>query len=450
MMAILAAVHHLTHYKYDRPVVLGPQVIRLQPAPHSRTKVLSHSLKVAPAKHFVNRAAGPLRQFPGALRLSRAGDGAEDRGRSRRRHDGLQSVRLLRGAVGGEFALRLSRGHRRRSRRSTGRRSRPGRCSTAFLSRVDRSHTNTVNFIVALNAQVQREIGYIIRMETGVMTPEETLAAGKGLVPRFELAAGAGAAESRHRRALRLRLPDPAEARPRRARRAGRHRGRFHRPARLVRGLSARRRLDRARPDLGPADRREPCAAGRDAALPQRRADLRHGELRQCRLRLRHARRPRRRASAHHQAVLGRELAGARPAGRRGRRGAEAGGRAADHGRRADLRVDRRFRERGMEHRRGRADQAREGRRADPAAARALRAERLPALRPGQVVSGREPAALDLLALLAHRRRAGLVGPRADRAGEVGRQGHGGGRRQAADHDRRRARHRHRDGRRGL
>ena len=58
-MAILASVYHLTHYKYDRPVMLSPQIIRLRPAPHSRTRVISHSLKVSPGGHFVNHQQDP-------------------------------------------------------------------------------------------------------------------------------------------------------------------------------------------------------------------------------------------------------------------------------------------------------------------------------------------------------------------------------------------------------
>jgi len=56
-------ISHKTVYSYDRPVRLGPQLIRLRPAAHSRTKILSYSLNVSPAKHFINTVQDPYGNF---------------------------------------------------------------------------------------------------------------------------------------------------------------------------------------------------------------------------------------------------------------------------------------------------------------------------------------------------------------------------------------------------
>jgi transglutaminase-like putative cysteine protease len=50
-MSVPVSLHHVTRYTYDRPVALGPQLIRLRPSPHARTRIRSYSLKVTPARH---------------------------------------------------------------------------------------------------------------------------------------------------------------------------------------------------------------------------------------------------------------------------------------------------------------------------------------------------------------------------------------------------------------
>ena len=178
-MAIHAAIHHLTHYRYDRPVMLGPQVIRLRPAPHSRTRVISHSLKVGPEPHFVNHQQDPYGNwlarfvFPEPvtefrIEVDLVADMSVYNPFDFFVEDAAESWPF-------DYPLDLA------DDLSIYRRAEPaGPLVQAFLDAVPRAHLRTVDFLVMLNQRVQQAVRYTIRMEPGVQTPEETLSVGSG------------------------------------------------------------------------------------------------------------------------------------------------------------------------------------------------------------------------------------------------------------------------------
>ncbi|MFZ3582016.1 DUF2126 domain-containing protein [Loktanella sp. DJP18] len=178
-MSILAAIRHLTHYKYDRPVTLGPQIIRLRPAPHSRTPVLSHSLKVTPANHFVNYqqdAYGNWQAryvFPDPvdelkIEVDLVADMSVYNPFDFFVEDTAQEFPFAYPeAIRDDLSIYL---------RTTD----EGPLFRDYLAAISRDPQRTIDFVVGLNARLARDIGYIVRMEPGVQTPEETLQLAKG------------------------------------------------------------------------------------------------------------------------------------------------------------------------------------------------------------------------------------------------------------------------------
>ncbi len=223
-MSILVGLHHATRYDYDRPVSLGPQIVRLRPGaalPHPHSELFAHG-KARPA--FRELAAGSARQLARAFRIPGEDERIFRNGRSPRRYGSDQSLRLLRRALRGNLAVRISRPSCVRTSRPSSNRSRAGPRLKELVRSISREQRNTVDFLVELNQRLQQMIRYLIRMEPGVQTPEETLAVGRRLLPRHGVAAGAAPASHRPAGALRVRLSHPAQAGHEAARRRRRRR----------------------------------------------------------------------------------------------------------------------------------------------------------------------------------------------------------------------------------
>lgn len=171
---IRASLTHLTEYEYDRPVSLSPHVVRLRPAPHTRTEIESYSLTVEPRKQFLNWQQDPFANwqarlvFPektkklsvkvelvAVLRVFNPFDFFVEESASRFPFEYDEALKL-------ELAPYLKASEDSPELQS-------------FVTAFKGEGKSTVDFLVALNQYVKNAVGYIIRLEPGVQSAAETL-----------------------------------------------------------------------------------------------------------------------------------------------------------------------------------------------------------------------------------------------------------------------------------
>ena len=172
-MAIIAALRHRTSYIYDRPIALGPQIIRLRPAPHTRAPIQAYALKVGPEAHFLNWQQDPFGNwmarcvFPEKVRsLSVEVDLTLE-------HVVFNPFDFFVESYAENFPF----AYERDLKRDLGpylKTAKPSEEIARYLEDLPKQ-APTVPFLVSLNQKLARDVSYLIRMEPGVQTPEETL-----------------------------------------------------------------------------------------------------------------------------------------------------------------------------------------------------------------------------------------------------------------------------------
>jgi uncharacterized protein (DUF2126 family)/transglutaminase-like putative cysteine protease len=176
---IQVTLDHLTRYKYDRSVRLGPQTIRLRPAAHCRTPILSYSLDIEPKPHFLNWQQDPFGNFLALLNFPEPCESFSVRvGLTAELHR-LNPFDFFIDEKFQEFPFQYSPEQAGElapylKLDETG----PG--LKEYVRSIDRKKRHVVALLSELNQRINRENRYLVRLEPGVQTCEQTLALASG------------------------------------------------------------------------------------------------------------------------------------------------------------------------------------------------------------------------------------------------------------------------------
>jgi uncharacterized protein (DUF2126 family)/transglutaminase-like putative cysteine protease len=178
-MSIRVALNHRTVYRYDRLVTLAPHVVRLRPAPHARTPILSYSLRVEPTPHFLNWQQDPYSNY--LARIVFLNPARE----LRIEVDLVAEMRVI-----NPFDFFLEESAERfpftydpllaRELAPYLELDRPGPRLQDLVLDLQVGDARTVDHLVSINRAIHERVRYVVRLEPGVQTCEETLALGSG------------------------------------------------------------------------------------------------------------------------------------------------------------------------------------------------------------------------------------------------------------------------------
>src|SRR5258708_23396157 len=178
-MSIQAALRHVTRYRYDRRIPVGAQPTRLGPGPATRAKVVAYSLKIEPQEQFLNWQQDPQSNWLARVVFPEKTDHFTVSVDLTVEMNVINpfdfflepNAEYFPFAYAGELKAELEPYLATRD---------TGPAFERYLAAIARDKKQTTNFIFDLNARLSRDIGYLIRMEPGIQTPEETLCKGSG------------------------------------------------------------------------------------------------------------------------------------------------------------------------------------------------------------------------------------------------------------------------------
>ncbi len=173
-MSIHVAIRHTTVYQFDRPITLSPHVVRLRPAVHARTPVVSYSLKIEPAEHFINWHQDPFGNWLARVTFPN---------KTKKLSVDIEVIADMTVINPFDFFIEEYAEKWPFSYPASLRKeltpylevAESGLLLDAYLSQIPHTETGTVDFLVSLNQKLQQAIQYTVRLDPGVQSCEETL-----------------------------------------------------------------------------------------------------------------------------------------------------------------------------------------------------------------------------------------------------------------------------------